>query len=75
VIPPRARDLVDERLGAVAVLEHQRNRHVAARENDQQHGEGDQRQHALDDRNRPHGAPHLGSCAEREDHQDELQRR
>ena len=48
VIPPRARDLVDERLGAVAVLIDQRDRQIGAREHQQQHRERDQGQRALD---------------------------
>ncbi len=75
VIPPRSRHLVDERLGAVAVLEHQCDRQIGPREHHQQHRKGDQRQPALHHRNRAHGAAGRKLAAQRRDHQHELQRR
>jgi hypothetical protein len=75
VVPPRARDLVDEGLVARAVLENERHRHVAAREDDQQHGEGDQRQDALDDGDGAHRPANVGAAAKRHHHQHELEER
>ena len=72
MVPPCAGDFVDERLGAVAVLEHQLHRHVAARENQQQHCEGDQGQRPLrhgDGAHRPH---HFDLAPQRQQHQHEL---
>ena len=73
MIPPRAGDFVDERLGAVAVLEHQCDRHVAPREDDQQHREREQVSTPCTtaiDSHRPRTSEGL---AKRKDHQDELE--
>ena len=76
MVPPRARDLVDEGLRAVAVLEHQRDRHVAPREDEQQHREGDQRSARPERPRSERIARATSTCAaQRQDHQQELERR
>ena len=72
VVPPRPGQLVDERLGHVAVVEHEQDGKVRARERRHQHGEREQSQRALDHGDRAHLAPDL---TQHRDHQHELQRR
>ncbi len=59
----------------MTVLEHQRDRQIGPREGHQEHGEGNQGQPALQDRDAPHGPPEFEVGAQREDHQQQLQRR
>ena len=55
VVPPGRCDLVDERLGAVAVLRHKRDGQIGPSEDQQKHREGEQAEQALDDGQRTNG--------------------
>ncbi len=74
MVPPRAGDLVDERLGRVAVLKNKRDRHVAARKHQQQRGKGDHGQRALNHGDGADRAPRFDIRPQRNDHQHELER-
>ncbi len=75
MVPPRTRDLVDERLGAVAVRGDQRDRQVRPGEHHQQHGESNEAQKTLNDRQRAHWPVRIQIPPDMEDAEEQSEQR